>query len=324
MSSVLERYKKRLAGNATSVSEARKNQIMQTNNIAFEYSVSYKKGKIMDKTIPDNNLFEWNDYDFQIKHALTETEKKVIARPGTDITIGSYITYKSNGDRDVTMIIGGRLLDDEIMPSYQAYVCQDKLRLKGCPYEFPVYGFNSTYSSKGIVDSDQLYTVDSRNKIYVQRNKFTIRLFEYHRRYRIILGNKETLYRYFITEMDDISYPGMFIISLKIDEKHPNDTEFYAYNEEEIDFSDLLATTDSTPAEDVPMTIECANYYKVGDFIKLKSNKAIAKYSINSSEISVTEENCLQVEVPCEQAGLLVIKVYDIHGNVAVKNVIIK
>ena len=325
MSTPFERYKKRLGGNAQTVTEARKKQIMTTNLLSFEYSNSYKKGHMMDRNIPDNNEIAWKDYDFQIKHTLTETEKKIIAKPGTDIEVGSYISYPVNGERDVTVIIRGRILDDEIMPSYRAFVCQDRLRLKGCPYEFPVYGFNSTYSSKGLIDSDQLFTLDSRNKIYVQKNKYTIRLFEHHRNYRIILGDEDTKYRYFITEMDDISYPGMFIISLKIDEKHPNDDGFYAYNKDEIDFSDLNGVNESTPDEELPLTIECDNYYKVGDTIEIKCNKKIIVCEVNDYKmVTLSKKDDKTYTATCEKPGILTIKVQDVNGNSVYKNVIIK
>ena len=38
MSTPFERYKKRLGGNAQTVTEARKKQIMTTNLLSFEYS----------------------------------------------------------------------------------------------------------------------------------------------------------------------------------------------------------------------------------------------------------------------------------------------
>lgn len=325
MSTPFERYKKRLKGNAQTVTEARRQQIMTTNEISFEYSNSYKKGYMMDRSIPDNNLLAWKDYDFQIKHTLTETEKKIIARPGTDLEVGSYVSYDVTEHRSVTMIVRGRILDDDIMPSYKAYVCQDMLRLKGCPYEFPVYGFNSTYSSKGLIDSDQLFTIDSRNKIYVQKNKYTVRLFEHHRNYRIILGTDETKYGYFITEMDDISYPGMFIISLKVDEKHPNDEGFYAYNKDEIDFSDLNGVTEETPEEELPLAIECNNYYKVGDTIEIKCSKEVLICEVNDyTMVELTRKDEKTFLALCEKPGILKIRVQDVNQNSVLKNVIIK
>jgi hypothetical protein len=151
------------------------------------------------------------------------------------------------------------------------------LRIKGFPEEgFPCYGFNSSYSSKGMIDSDVVYTLDSRNKIYVQKNKYTVKLFEKHRGYRIILGDEETKYNYFITEMDDISYPGMFIISLKIDERHPNDDGFYAYNKEEIKF-------DNTDAGIIINST--LPYCRVGQKTILSSNKPVTWF-VNDNQVA--------------------------------------
>lgn len=324
MATSFERYKKRLAGNAQSVTEARRKQIIDGNNLSFEYSNSYHTGYIMDRSIPDGNKTEWDDYDFQIKHTLTEVEKKIIARPGTDIQTGSYVKYQVTENRSVTMIVRGRILDDDIMPSYKAYVCQDKLRLKGCPYEFPVYGFNSTYSSKGLIDSDQLYTIDSRNKIYVQKNKYTIRLFEHHRNYRIVLGDDETKYRYFITEMDDISYPGMFIISLKVDEKHPNDDGFYAFNKDEINFDDLVGNSQQGDAQ--PLEIDCESYYNVGDVITIISNNDIRVCEASDYNLVTepTKEDEKTYTLECIGSGIITIKIEDVYKNSINKNIIIK
>ena len=207
-----------------------------------------------------------NDYDFLLKHTLTGQEKKIVIRPDEDLPIGTYLKY-TVGNREETVILRERILDDSLMPSYKAYICQDTLRIKGFPTEgFPCYGFNSSYSSKGMIDNDVIYTLDSRNKIYVQKNEYTVKLFEKHRGYRIILGDKETKYNYFITEMDDISYPGMFVISLKIDEKHPNDDGFYAYNEEEIEFDN--ADADIIINSTLP-------YCRVGQKTILSSNKPV-------------------------------------------------
>ena len=172
MSTTYERYKKRLSGNAHSIRHAREKQSTDINNRAFEYADGYQSGQVFTRLMPDSNIHEWQDYDFLIKHTLVEQEKKVIIRPNTDLKIGSYIKYNAWTDnetgetRDVTLIIRGRILDDSVMPSYKAFVCQDTLRLKGCPFEFPCYTFNSTYSSKGLVDSGSVYTLDSRNKFY--------------------------------------------------------------------------------------------------------------------------------------------------------------
>lgn len=328
-----DRYQKRLRASAKNVREVRKQSAIDINDRAFEYADGYQVGYIMDRIIPDNGLTEWDNYDFLIKHTLTETEKKVIARPETEIATGSYIKYaiKSKkrditgeyvySERDVIMIIRGRILDDTTMPSYKAYVCGDKLRLKGCPYEFPVYGFNSTYSSKGMIDSDQVNTIDSRNKIYVQKNKYTIKLYENHKNYRIVLGTEETKYYYFITEMDDISYPGMFVISLKTDERHPNDDGFYAHNERKIDFGSVVTETSKVASSP---EIICNSYFKVGVESEINCNKDVQSWNMNTEYFSVVSTESKRVKVIPVKAGLVELKITDVDGKETTKNVMIK
>ena len=264
MSSSYERYILRMKTANSGIVEERKKQAKQQIIAAFETADGYQLGECLVRDDGDG----WDKYDFLLKHTLTGQEKKVVLRPDADLPIGTYLRYKVHEDREpVTLILRERILDDSLMPSYKAYICQDTLRIKGFPEEgFPCYGFNSSYSSKGMIDNDVIYTLDSRNKIYVQKNKYTVKLFEKHRGYRIILGDEETKYNYFITEMDDISYPGMFIISLKIDEKHPNDDGFYAYNEEEIEFNN--ADADIIINSTLP-------YCRVGQKTILSSNKPV-------------------------------------------------
>lgn len=261
MTSSYERYILRMKTANSGIVEERKKQAKQQIIAAFETADGYQVGKCLVRDT------EWdNDYDFLLKHTLTGQEKKIVIRPDEDLPIGTYLKY-TVGNREETVILRERVLDDSLMPSYKAYICQDTLRIKGFPTEgFPCYGFNSSYSSKGMIDNDVIYTLDSRNKIYVQKNEYTVKLFEKHRGYRIILGDEETKYNYFITEMDDISYPGMFIISLKIDEKHPNDDGFYAYNEEEIEFDN--ADADIIINSTLP-------YCRVGQRVLLKSSQPV-------------------------------------------------
>lgn len=321
MATSFERYKQRLENSykGTAKSKHKKEQAIAQIELSFNSADGYFKG------YKKNANSEWEEYDFLIKHTLVGQEKKVIIRPKHDLQVGTYLKYKPNSesDREVILILRERVLDDELMPSYKAYVCQDTLRLQGCPEEFPVYGFNSTYSSKGLLDVDQVYTIDSRNKIYVQRNKYTIKLFEYHRNYRIILGSEETKYTYFITEMDDISYPGMFIISLKVDEKHPNDNGFYAYNERKIKFNNVQQTTN---IDIKPLEIECEVCYQVGDTITIISSNELTKVEANDYGIvpEIVKQDDKTYTMQCANPGLLTLTIEDKYKNKIEKNIIVK
>lgn len=274
MSSSYERYILRMKTANSGIVEKRKEQAKQQIIAAFETADGYQMGECLER---DKG---WElDYDFLLKHTLTGQEKKIVLRPDADLPIGTYLKYKPVEGREEIVILRERVLDDSLMPSYKAYVCQDFLRIKGFPSEgFPCYGFNSSYSSKGMIDSDVIYTLDSRNKIYVQKNDYTVKLFEKHRGYRIILGDEETKYNYFITEMDDISYPGMFIISLKIDERHPNDDGFYAYNEDEIEFDDIDTNADIIINSTLP-------YCRVGQKVVLTSSQPIT-WLVDDNEVA--------------------------------------
>ena len=254
--SIIGNYSRRLKTSNRKIKDQRRKAADLNNELAWELADGHQDAHILTRMEIDNNTDEWYDMDVLVRHALTGQEKKIITKPYITLPIGSYVRYN-----DVTCIIRENLLDpQDVMPSYKAFICTTKLHLKGCPFSFPVYAFNSSYSSKGLIDLDKVMGLDSRNKLYAQKNKYTIRLYEHHRNYRIIIGDEETQYYYSITEMDDISYPGMFVISLKIDEKHPNDDGFYAYNENSIDFSDLYSIENKEENISLPI-IYCDSYY---------------------------------------------------------------
>lgn len=327
MASPFERYQKKLRQGNEAISKSRSNQAKGAILRAFTSADGYKEGSISERTMIDKDGDQWKDYDFLLKHSLTGQEKKVVVRPDTSLKIGSYVTYKSASGDNSTLIIREALLDDSTMPSYKAFVCQDTLKLKGCPYVFPIYGFNSTYSTKGMVDSNQVYIVDSRNKIYVQKNKYTIALYKNHKNYRILLGDEETQYCYFITEMDDISYPGMFIISLKIDEHHPNDGE-YAYNKNEIDFSGLIPPQDNGQGGDTEVglpELSCETYQKLNTKFEVICNKKIKSYELPQGVefVSLSSDKHTLVLNPTEK-GIKTIKIVDVDNNNVTKKIVIK
>lgn len=315
-------YKKRLKSSNRHIKEQRRQAADLNNELAWNLADGHHDGKVLTRNQVDNDIQFWDDMDILVRHALTGQEKKIITKPYIELPIGSYVMYENK-----TCIIRENILDqNDVMPSYKAYVCTTNLYLEGCPYTFPVYAFNSSYSSAGLADYDKVLGLDSRNKLYLQKNKYTVRLFENHRSYRVIVGDNETKYYYFITEMDDISYPGMFVVSLKIDERHPNDSDFYAYNENKIDFSDLIEN--QKPEEEQPeelLQIECENYYKVGDTIEIKCNKEILICEVNDYDmVELARKDDKTYTAICEKPGILTIRVQDVNENSVFKNVIIK
>ena len=315
----IENYKRRLRTSNRAVKEQRRKAADLNNELAWELADGHQDATVLTRNEVDNNTDEWYEMDILVRHALTGQEKKIITKPYVTLPIGSYVRYN-----DVTCIIRENLLDPkDVMPSYKAFICTTELHLKGCPFVFPVYAFNSSYSSKGLVDYDKLMGLDSRNKLYIQKNKYTVRLYQHHRNYRIAVGDNETQYYYFITEMDDISYPGMFVISLKIDEKHPNDEGFYAFNERVIDFSDLYLTEDDEEPINLPI-IHCQSYYEVNEEFTVECNNAIQNVYFEFPWMQVVLKNEKTCVVKATETGLNKITIVDINGNEVSKNIMIK
>ena len=314
----LDQYKRRLQNKNEAIKKQRRKAADLNNELAWELADGHQDAQVLTRMEIDNNIDEWYNMDILVRHALTGQEKKIITKPNVSLPIGSYVRYN-----DVTCIIRENLLDpQDVMPSYKAYICTTELRLKGCPFTFPVYAFNSSYSSKGLVDYDKFMGLDSRNKLYIQKNKYTVRLYEHHRNYRIVIGDEETQYYYFITEMDDISYPNMFVISLKVDEKHSNDTKEYAFNEYDIDFSDLY--NDKGIDVKAPI-IYCESYYNVNDEFVIRCSNIITNIEFNNLCLSLKsiEENGDYVIV-ANETGLCQVTVTDAYGATVSKNIVIK
>ena len=315
----IEQYKRRLQMSNRGVKEKRREAADLNNKLAWELADGHQDALVLTRNEVDKNKDQWYEMDILVRHALTGQEKKIITKPYTELPIGSYVRYN-----DITCIIRENLLDpQDVMPSYKAYVCTTELRLKGCPFTFPVYAFNSSYSSKGLIDLDKVMGIDSRNKLYIQKNKYTVRLYEHHRNYRIIIGDEETKYYYFITEMDDISYPGMFVISLKIDEKHPNDDGFFAYNENEINFSDLQPINNKDEDISSPI-IYCESYYEVGDVFEIECNNQIQNVEFDNNCLKLLETNSTVARIEARETGLVEVTVTDIYGSKVTKNIMVK
>ena len=318
--SIIGNYSRRLKTSNRKIKDQRRKAADLNNELAWELADGHQDAHILTRMEIDNNTDEWYDMDILVRHALTGQEKKIITKPYVTLPIGSYVRYN-----DVTCIIRENLLDpQDVMPSYRAYVCTTELRLKGCPFTFPVYAFNSSYSSKGLIDLDKVMGIDSRNKLYIQKNKYTVRLYEHHRNYRIIIGDEETQYYYFITEMDDISYPNMFVISLKIDEKHPNDEGFYAFNENPIDFSDLYSIEDKEENISLPI-IYCDSYHEVEEVFEIECNNLISTVEFDNNCLELVEiVNGTIAKIKAVETGLVEMTITDSYGSKVTKNIIIK
>lgn len=325
MANNTERYMKRLMGTPDAIRIHRRAQNDFNNNYSFRVADGFRESQVLSRKHYDSNIGEWEDFEILLKHTQKADTKKIITRTGIDLPIGSYVKYGDN-----IVVISAQIMEDEdILPSYSAYKCLQNLYIKGCPYVFPMATPNSSYSTKGVKDTGVVELLDARNKAYVQRNKFTVRFFQNHKNYRIAIGDEEVQSYYIVTECDDSSTPGMFTLTLKADEKHPNDNGLYAYNENTIDFSDLIPTQGGSEEEDsvgiVSPELTCEAYQKLNKQFEVLCNKKMAFYELPQGVeyVSLSEDGHTLILNPIEK-GVKNIAILDIDNKTATKKIVVK
>lgn len=325
MSEYSDRYRKKVAkGTDGSARSLRMKQAKDTYNRNFKDIIGYLQATYLDCDMVNNNE-PAKDLDIVISTNTNGYERIINCRPDTILKVGTYVYYEEMGIKKIAII--RELLKSEPIPTYKAFECSQTLYIKNCPYPFPCFSYNSTYSSKGLIDTDRNYILDSRNKLYIQKNEFSCRLWENYHGYRIVLGDDDGTVVFKITEMDDFSYKGMFIVSLKVEQRHHLDGVEdwrYAWNENEIDFSDLDYNINGEVGVK-PLNIISEPYFKVGDTFEMIADKPVNKWEYDDSffeEIELSTADTLKGKLA--KSGKLVIKATDTQNQEATKTVIVK
>ena len=204
--SYFETYKKHLAKQGTTVLEARTNTAKREINRTFSLTHGYNKA-----TLQEDYTKEAVDIDIVIKSDNSELEKTILFRPDTKVRVGSYVEVNNK------IYILRELDEDQLSPKGMCFYCNRHINLKGIDKPLYCYTNSTTYGSKGILDQDKFYELDSKTKIYIQRNQYTdtIKIGQ-----RIMFANK---YVYKITELDDLVFPNLIVCVAQRDETMPMD-----------------------------------------------------------------------------------------------------
>lgn len=326
MAGYFDFYKSKLGDKSSSVRLVREKTYKDNINLNFCLADGYKQVRCWDRSHVDKGHIEPVDSEIIVRGGTNGYERFMTFRPDVQVDIGAYILYD-----DGRAYIIRELQTEHPTHTYRAFECNQTLRLYGCPVEFPCFSYNSTYSSKGIIDLDRAYGLDSRNKIYIQKNVFSNRLLEHHRGYRIRLGDEQGWYTFYITEMDDLSYKGMYIVSLKIDETNPLDGSLgdsYAFNENPIDFSDLIMMNPETgtPVEKpiASPVLYSDMYYNIGEEFEVVSNKSILKWTVNEESLTIVETLEKSIKLKAIKKGLANIQALDTDDRTVEKAIMIK
>ena len=326
MSRYSEMYRQRVAkGTNGSARQIRLQQAKDNYDRNFKDIMGYLQAEYLDADMVNNSELA-KPLDIVISTNTNGYERLISCRPDTLLKAGTYIYYEEMGIKKIAII--RELLKSEPIPTYKAFECSQTLTIKNCPYPFPCFSYNSTYSSKGLIDTDRNYILDSRNKLYIQKNEFSCRLWEQYHGYRIILGDDDGTVVFKITEMDDFSYKGMFIVSLKVEQRHDLDgveNKLWAYNEKEIDFSDLGGSEEEGVEVIKPLEIMSEMYYRVGDTFEMIATKPVNEWNYDLSFFSTLEiEDEYTLKGKLAKTGKLIIKAIDADNQEATKTIIIK
>ena len=326
MSRYSEMYRQRVAkGTDGSARQIRLQQAKDNYDRNFKDIMGYLQAEYLDADMVNNSELA-KPLDIVISTNTNGYERLISCRPDTLLKAGTYIYYEEMGIKKIAII--RELLKSEPIPTYKAFECSQTLTIKNCPYPFPCFSYNSTYSSKGLIDTDRNYILDSRNKLYIQKNEFSCRLWENYHGYRIILGDDDGTVVFKITEMDDFSYKGMFIVSLKVEQRHHLDgveNKLWAYNEKEIDFSDLGNSEEEGVEVIKPLEIISEMYYRVGDTFEMIATKPVNEWNYDLSFFSTLEiEDEYTLKGELAKTGKLIIKAIDADNQEATKTIIIK
>ena len=326
MSRYSEMYRQRVAkGTNGSARQIRLQQAKDNYDRNFKDIMGYLQAEYLDADMVNNSELA-KPLDIVISTNTNGYERLISSRPDTLLKVGTYIYYEEMGIKKIAII--RELLKSEPIPTYKAFECSQTLTIKNCPYPFPCFSYNSTYSSKGLIDTDRNYILDSRNKLYIQKNEFSCRLWEQYHGYRIILGDDDGTVVFKITEMDDFSYKGMFIVSLKVEQRHHLDgveNKLWAYNEKEIDFSDLGNSEEEGVEVIKPLEIMSEMYYRVGDTFEMIATKPVNEWNYDLSFFSTLEiEDEYTLKGKLAKTGKLTIKAIDADNQEATKTIIIK
>ena len=326
MSRYSEMYRQRVAKSTNgSARQIRLQQAKDNYDRNFKDIMGYLQAEYLDADMVNNSELA-KPLDIVISTNTNGYERLISCRPDTLLKVGTYIYYEEMGIKKIAII--RELLKSEPIPTYKAFECSQTLTIKNCPYPFPCFSYNSTYSSKGLIDTDRNYILDSRNKLYIQKNEFSCRLWEQYHGYRIILGDDDGTVVFKITEMDDFSYKGMFIVSLKVEQRHHLDgveNKLWAYNEKEIDFSDLGNSEEEGVEVIKPLEIMSEMYYRVGDTFEMIATKPVNEWNYDLSFFSTLEiEDEYTLKGKLAKTGKLIIKAIDADNQEATKTIIIK
>lgn len=267
--SYLKLYRKKLNRDGNNIREKRLNDSKNTLSRNFATMNGYRECTLLEHMNFTTETRESVPFEIVVKSETDELKKTFLLRPNTTVSNGSYISFEGR-----TYIIKETNIDP-ILPTSSAYLCNREIKLHKDDDPIPCYTNSTTYGSKGILDQEKFYELDSKTKIFIQRNEVTEDMYIGQ---RVMFGSR---YVYKITEMDDLVYPQMFICVAQRDENVPMD-----------DFENNVAwnsyekpTPPNTEDDDTIVEITGVSKIKLGETFTYESNLDV-EWSVDDPTIA--------------------------------------
>lgn len=305
--SYLKLYRKKLNRDGNNIREKRLNDSKNALDRNFVAMNGYRECTLLEHMNFTTETRESVPFEIVVKSETDELKKTFLLRPNTTVSNGSYISFEGR-----TYIIKETNIDP-ILPTSSAYLCNREIKLHKDDDPIPCYTNSTTYGSKGILDQEKFYELDSKTKIFIQRNEVTENMYIGQ---RVMFGSK---YVYKITEMDDLVYPQMFICVAQRDENVPMD-----------DFENNVAwnsyekpTPPNTEDDDTIVEITGVSKIKLGETFTYESNLDV-EWSVDDPTIAtITHFTNNTVEVIGIKRGWVTLTATTVDEAVSELNIMI-
>ena len=162
--SYLEIYKKRMGGTKTQAHDKRHETAKHIANRNFTLTEGYFPAILNERGS------EAVEIDIAVRSGTSELQKYIFFRPDTRVKIGSYVTY--NGKTYIVREVN----IDVNTPKGDCYYCNQAISFKGLDKAIPCYSNSTTYGSKGILDQNKFYELDSKTKVYIHMISIEVKL----------------------------------------------------------------------------------------------------------------------------------------------------
>ena len=221
-------WKKKMQSQGNTETEARLNNSKEFFIRNFKSDPSYKKAILGKLDLTEEPI------DIRIKNIDKSTsEKRIIFLPNSQIEIGSYVKVA-----DKTYLVK-EFEDNSTAPYSKALLCNQTLNWLGLDEPIPCWCDNSSYGTKGVIDTNYLNKVDGKIVYYVQYNEKTKQIKQDMR----FLFNHDEKYVYQVVDINNVVTGNVLRLVMDKAEFDPINDDV----ENNIAYNKWLVTSDEPP-----------------------------------------------------------------------------